>query len=155
GEHFPLLFAALALCLGTASVVNGRIVIKYGMRYLARRAIFAIAGISIGFALLNYFLGEPSLLVYMLYLASILFCVGMVFGNMGSIAMEPLGALAGIGAAVVGSVSTLVSFVLAVVIGSFYQGSVLPLVLGFCFCAVLAFAITVVVERLESESSGS
>jgi DHA1 family bicyclomycin/chloramphenicol resistance-like MFS transporter len=46
-------------------------------------------------------------------------------------AMEPLGHIAGIGAAIVGSVSTFISVPFGTYIGMQYDGTVKPLVLGF------------------------
>jgi DHA1 family bicyclomycin/chloramphenicol resistance-like MFS transporter len=37
------------------------------------------------------------------------FCFGILFGNFNALAMEPVGHMAGLGAAIVGSVSTFVS----------------------------------------------
>ncbi|MDD3591258.1 MAG: hypothetical protein PHO65_01290 [Sulfurovum sp.] len=57
-------------------------------------------------------------------------------------AMEPLGHIAGIGAAVVGSLSTFISIPLGILIGRFYEGTILPLVAGFTllgFFALLLF----------------
>lgn len=149
GKYFPLLFACLALCLGAASVVNARIVVRYGMRAISRNAMLCIMLAGSLYSAAVYILGEPSLLWFMLFLGFLLFCVGMVFGNMSSVAMEPLGKLAGIGAAVVGSVSTLISFALGAWIGSFYNGSVFPLVLSFAMCSALALLIITIADRLE------
>jgi DHA1 family bicyclomycin/chloramphenicol resistance-like MFS transporter len=44
--------------------------------------------------------------------------------------MQPLGHLAGIGAAVVGALSTLISMLLGMVIGRYYDGTIFPLVIG-------------------------
>ncbi len=150
GKYFPLLFACLALCLGVASVVNARIVVRYGMRLISRRAISCVMLMGVLFSIGVFVWGVPSLLFFMLFLGSLLFCVGLVFGNMSSVAMEPLGELAGIGAAVVGSVSTLISFALGAWIGSYYEGSVLPLVISFAVCAALALIIVTIADRLES-----
>ncbi|GAA6150844.1 multidrug effflux MFS transporter [Pseudoteredinibacter isoporae] len=150
GKYFPLLFACLALCLGAASVVNARIVVRYGMRLISRRAIICVMAMACLFGMGVWVLGEPNLLAFMLFLGVLLFCVGLVFGNMSSVAMEPLGKLAGIGAAVVGSVSTLISFALGAVIGSYYEGSVMPLVLSFAVCSALALIIITIADRLES-----
>jgi len=149
GDAFPLLFAVLALCLGAASIVNGRIVIKYGMRVISRAAMWAVVILALVFFTAIKIFGAPNLLAYMLFLSGLLFCVGLVFGNMSSVAMEPLGDLAGIGAAVVGSVSTIVSVVLGVYIGSFYVDSVEPLVIGFGCCSLLAVSITYAVDYFE------
>jgi DHA1 family bicyclomycin/chloramphenicol resistance-like MFS transporter len=66
----------------------------------------------------------------MAYLMMTFFCVGILFGNQNALAMEPLGHLAGIGAAVVGSLSTLISMPLGTIIGRSYNGTVIPLVIG-------------------------
>jgi DHA1 family bicyclomycin/chloramphenicol resistance-like MFS transporter len=44
--------------------------------------------------------------------------------------MEPLGHLAGIGAAVVGSLSTLLSMPLGTIIGQNYNETIFPLIIG-------------------------
>jgi len=69
------------------------------------------------------------------------FCVGLMFGNMNALAMEPLGHIAGIGAAVVGSLSTLLATPLGAGIGQAYNGSVTPLVVGFAVFGLGALAL--------------
>ena len=70
-----------------------------------------------------------------------------LFGNQNSLAMESLGHLAGIGAAVVGSLSTLISIPLGIVIGQSYSGTVFPLVIGI---GVLSGLSILVVRWTES-----
>jgi len=55
--------------------------------------------------------------------------------------MEPLGHLAGIGAAVVGSLSTLISMVLGTLIGRSYDGTILPLVTSIVIFTGLAIFV--------------
>jgi DHA1 family bicyclomycin/chloramphenicol resistance-like MFS transporter len=112
-----------------ASLANTRAVMRFGMRYLVGRSLFFIFGLSIpalGIALLTA--GHPPLWILMLYLMLTFFGIGILFGNMNALAMEPLGHLAGIGAAVVGSLSTLISMILGTMIGRSYNGTILPLV---------------------------
>jgi DHA1 family bicyclomycin/chloramphenicol resistance-like MFS transporter len=52
--------------------------------------------------------------------------------------MEPLGRKAGVGAAVVGSMSTLISMVLGMLIGGAYNGTIVPLVIGMVLLTTLA-----------------
>ncbi len=82
----------------------------------------------------------------MLYLMATFFCIGILFGNMNSLAMEPLGNVAGVGAAVVGSLGTFIATPLGMVIGQSYNGTVLPLILGF---AVLGIAATLAMRWAE------
>lgn len=84
----------------------------------------------------------------MIYLMLTFFCVGVLFGNQNSLAMEPLGHMAGIGAAIVGSLSTLISMPLGTIIGQSYNGTILPLIIGM---AVLAGLAILVVRWAESK----
>ena len=49
--------------------------------------------------------------------------IGLVFGNLNALAMEPLGHIAGVGAAVVTSLSTLISVPLGSLIGQSFDGT--------------------------------
>jgi DHA1 family bicyclomycin/chloramphenicol resistance-like MFS transporter len=131
GNRFPIYFATISLSLGLASFLNTRLVLRYGMIQLAKSAlafIFALGVLYLGFAVLLG--GRPPLFSLMAYLMMTFFCIGIMFGNMNALAMQPLGHLAGIGAAVVGSVSTLISMLLGILIGQSYNGTILPLVVG-------------------------
>ncbi len=55
--------------------------------------------------------------------------------------MEPLGHVAGIGAAVVGALSTLISVLLGTLIGQSYNGTILPLVTGLAILAGLSLVV--------------
>ena len=55
--------------------------------------------------------------------------------------MEQLGHIAGVAAAVVGSLATLISLLLGTVIGQAYDGTVLPLVAGFTLLGLAAVAV--------------
>jgi DHA1 family bicyclomycin/chloramphenicol resistance-like MFS transporter len=118
GESFPLYFSAIASSIGLASLLNTRLVMRFGMRFLVRWSLMVIAGLSataFGIALASA--GHPPLSSLMAYFAMAFFCVGVRFGIQNSLAMEPLGHLAGIGAAVVGSLSTLISTPIGTLIG--------------------------------------
>ncbi len=142
GTQFPIYFAIVALALGGASFTNGRLVMKYGMRTLSRWSVLALVTVSLTFSLIAFLVdGHPSLLVLMIYLMTTFFCVGVLFGNLNAMAMEPLGHIAGIGAAVVGSLSTFISVPLGTWIGQSYNGTILPLVIGFAVLSVVSMGI--------------
>jgi DHA1 family bicyclomycin/chloramphenicol resistance-like MFS transporter len=69
------------------------------------------------------------------------FGLGILFGNLNALAMEPLGHIAGVGAAVVGSLSTFISLLLGTVIGQSYNGTVLPLIGGFAIFSITAILV--------------
>lgn len=151
GEWFPLYFALISLSLGMASLTNSRLVMKFGMRFLVLWSLFFIFGLSIfglGIALITS--GHPPLWGLVLYLMMTFFGIGILFGNLNTLAMDPLGHMAGIGAAVVGSLSTLISMPLGTFIGRSYNGTILPLVTGI---AILAGSSIFVVRWTESKQN--
>lgn len=148
GSRFPLYFSLIASALGLASLLNSRLVMRFGMRLLVQRALIIITILSIvalGTAVLTT--GKPPLWALLVYIMSAFFCVGILFGNLNSLAMEPLGHIAGIGAAIVGSLSTLISTLLGTVIGQSYNETIFPLVLGL---GILSGASIFVVNWSES-----
>jgi DHA1 family bicyclomycin/chloramphenicol resistance-like MFS transporter len=117
---------------------------RYGMNKLVRIALGAVFALAVVFLGVSIALaGQPPLWSLMVYLMLSFFCTGILFGNINAMAMQPLGHMAGMGAAVVGSLSTLISMLLGMLIGQSYNGTVLPLVIGM---TVLS-AITIFVVR--------
>ena len=66
---------------------------------------------------------------------------------MNALAMEPLGLIAGVGASVVGSLSTFIATPLGMAVGQAYNGTVTPLIVGF---AVLALGSLVLMRWAEA-----
>ena len=142
GELFPRFFAVIALSIGVASLINTRLVIRFGMRFLVSWSLTIIFGLSlIAFVIALLAAGQPPLWLFMSYLMLAFFCVGILFGNQNSLAMEPLGYMAGIGAAVVGSLSTLISMPLGTIIGQSYNGTILPIIIGMAVLTGLAILV--------------
>lgn len=142
GAKFPLYFAALAVASGVASFVNARLVMHFGMRALSNRAMLvltALALLFLGYAFTQA--GSPPLWTTVGYLSLTFFAVGILFGNLNALAMEPLGHIAGVGAAVVGSLSTLISALLGMLIGQAYNGTILPLIGGFAVLGALSMIV--------------
>jgi MFS transporter, DHA1 family, multidrug resistance protein len=148
GKLFPLYFAMIAFSIGLASFVNARLVIRVGMRTLVWRSLlvlflFSLAGIGISLATS----GHPPLWLLIVILMLVFFCIGVLFGNNNSLAMQPLGHVAGLGAAVVGSLSTLLSTPLGAVIGRFYNGTITPLMIGITILTALSIIVVKWVEN--------
>ncbi|MBQ0783844.1 MAG: Bcr/CflA family drug resistance efflux transporter, partial [Amphritea sp.] len=53
------------------------------------------------------------------------------FGNLSALAMEPLGHIAGIGAGLVSSLSTVLGVIPGVIIGQLYNNTLYPMVVGY------------------------
>jgi len=138
GELFVFYFALSAAAMGVASLVNANLVMRFGMRRLNWLALTTLCVLSLSFfALLFLYQGIPPMPLFLIWQLSTFFCVAIIFGNINALALEPLGHLAGLGAAFVGAVSNFISLPLAWVIGSRFDGTVYPLVAGFAILGVL------------------
>lgn len=142
GQWFVIYFGCASLSIGASSAFNARVVVRLGMKYMTRRALF---GLTIASCLFLPIVlasdGLPALWVFMSWLLVVFFCIGIVFGNFNTLAMEPVGHMAGLGAAVVGSVSTLISLPVGGAIGAAFDGTVIPLVTGFAVAGGLCLTI--------------
>ena len=139
GEKFALYFAMIAGSIGLASFVNSKLVMRFGMRVLTSLAMAVLSGVSVVFLVVSLvFDGHPPFVLLMTYLMIAFFPIGVLFGNLNSIAMEPLGHIAGMAAAVIGSVTTMLSLLLGSLVGLSYNGTVLPLVAGFAVLGTIA-----------------
>ena len=117
---------------------------RYGMVKLVRWALGIAFGQAIVFlAIAAAMAGHPPLWGLTIYLMVSFFCIGILFGNINALVMQPLGHLAGIGAAVVGSLATLISVPLGIAIGHYYNKTVLPLVIGL----VVLTGISIITNR--------
>ena len=141
GTLFPAAIAVLALTQGAASLLNSRLVMRLGMKTLTRVAIMGVILCSSAFFIAaSTMAGHPPFWGLMLYLLLIFFFVGLVFGNLNALAMEPLGHMAGIAASAIGTVTTLMAVSLGASIGLLYNSTVLPLSGGFALFGTLSFA---------------
>ena len=144
GALFPAYFAVLALATGGALLVNGRLVVRYGMRRLSAVAAGAVTLVSVvAWAGALAFEGLPPLWLFIAYLMSVFVCVGFMFGNLSALAMEPLGHVAGAGAAVVSSLSTLIALPLGILVGQRFEGTMYPFIGAFAIFGAATYAANV------------
>lgn len=137
---FTVYFGILALVFGASSLINSQLVEKWGMHYISKRAIWGII-VSSGLFLALHFLSDISLWMFMIYASILFFCFGLVFGNVNAMAMEPMGHVAGIASAIIGSVSSIISLTLGTAIGQMYNNSLIPVTTGFFILGGLALVI--------------
>ncbi|MBG6129533.1 DHA1 family bicyclomycin/chloramphenicol resistance-like MFS transporter [Aquimarina sp. EL_43] len=142
-EEFPYIFGLLAISIGSAIFLNGTLVLKYGMEKLVTTSLLAFFAISLLYIVLFYNSSNPSVGILLLFFGMQFFAIGFLFGNLRALAMQPIGHIAGIGAAITGFVSTIMAVPISTYIGRFVLGTTLPLFIGFLVCALLSIVILV------------
>lgn len=140
-EEFPFIFAGLAIAIGSAILLNANFVLRFGMKKIIHMSLYAFCIISCIYVFLFFNTENPSIIVLLSFFAAQFFAIGFMFGNLRAIAMEPVGHIAGIAAALTGLISTLMAVGISTLIGRFVQGTALPLFIGFSVCAILSIAV--------------
>lgn len=147
GDLFPLFFALIATALAAAAFINGRLVLRLGMRPLAHGALVGFVVIAaIHLALLLSIDGPPSVWMFTAFVAANLFCFGVMMPNFNAMAMEPLGKIAGTAASFVGAITTAGAAVFGWYVGHLYDGTVIPLIGGYVVLGSLALVAVFVTE---------
>ncbi len=137
-DSFPYIFAGLSISIGLSTFSNGTLVLRYGMWKLSYMALLAFCAVALLFVILFWSTGNPSVPILIVFLSLQFFCLGFMWGNFRSIAMQPIGHIAGIGAAINGFISTVISIPIATFIGGFVENEVLPLFIGLAVCGLLS-----------------
>ncbi len=151
GDAFPLYFALMSGGAGIASFTNGRIVVRLGMRRVVSFALklkFTAAISMLSVCLL--FDGVPPMWLFLSIGMVLFFTLGLLFGNVNALAMEPLGKTAGLGSSLVSSSSSLLAVILSVIVGSFYDFSVTPLAVGFTLFTATAYGLFRYADRIKA-----
>ena len=147
GDKFPYVFAGLATSIGISTLLNGTLVVRIGMRRLAFMSLCLFCLLSTTYVFLFWNKPNPSLFILIPFLVGLFFSLGFLFGNLRAIAMEPIGHIAGIGAAITGFISTLIAIPIATLIGKFMTDTALPLFVGFSICGSLSLVTFIVMKR--------
>jgi DHA1 family bicyclomycin/chloramphenicol resistance-like MFS transporter len=128
-------------------LVNARIVRSVGTRRLAHRVLVVYLVAAAGFATYAWSTGgRPPLGFFLLGLATMFTSHALLIPNLNSIAMEPMARVAGTASSIMGAAQLGLGALLGSLIDRAFDGTVLPLALGFALYGVLAFALVVWAE---------
>lgn len=137
-NEFPYIFAGIAIVVGLSTFLNGTFVIRFGMLKLVSAFTLALTLISLTYVFLYYGEPNPGLPILLVFFVMMIFCVGFMFGNINALAMQPIGHIAGIGAAIFGFVATIIAVPLATFIGRYIELTAIALFIGFAVCGGLS-----------------
>jgi len=142
----PAMFGLCAISMGFAAFWNSRHVERIGMRRISHTALLvfiAVSGLHIAVAAL----GLERIWIFVLLQSASMACFNLAASNFGAMALEPIGAVAGIGASLQGFISTTGAALVATLIGRQFNYSVVPLASGALACGLLALACVLRAEQ--------
>jgi DHA1 family bicyclomycin/chloramphenicol resistance-like MFS transporter len=142
----PSAFALCALFMGLAAFLNSRLVERLGMRRISHSALLCFIAVT-GVHALIAALGAESLQSFLTLQAATMACVGFSTANFGAMAMEPVGAVAGVAASLQGFISTFGAALVGAAIGRQFNGTTLPLAAGALLCGLATLGCVLGAER--------
>jgi DHA1 family bicyclomycin/chloramphenicol resistance-like MFS transporter len=146
-EHLmPSMFALCAVFMGVASFCNSKIVERVGMRPISHVALVAFIAVTFTHLAVAA-LGLERIWTFVALQAITMACVSLTVANFGAMAMEPVGAVAGIGASLQGFISTLGSAAVGALIGRQFTGYTTPLPGGALACGLAGLCCVLVAEQ--------
>jgi DHA1 family bicyclomycin/chloramphenicol resistance-like MFS transporter len=126
-----------------------------GMLPLVRLALGFGTGIATLFLAISYFYDfVPPFALFLGAFLLLFFAIGILFGNLNSLAMQDVGEIAGIASALIGAISTFLAISVTWLIGLFYDGTLLSLTLGFVttgFVTSLIIYLTTIFQRQQEQ----
>jgi len=147
-EEFPLIFAGLSIAIGLAIFSNGHLVMRFGMKKMVTTALYGFFGVALLYVLLFYGQDNPGIEILMLFFGLQFFAIGFLFGNLRALAMQPMGHIAGMAAAITGFISTIMALPISTFIGTYIEDQVWPIFLGFTICGAISLIILPIINKL-------
>ena len=142
----PSMFALCAIFMGAAAFLNSRIVQRLGMRLISHTALLAFIGVT-GLHTLVAVMGAETMWTFVAFQAATMACFSLSVSNFGAMAMEPMGAVAGIAASLQGFISTFAGALLGAFIGRLYNGTTVPLAAGAVVCGIVSLGFVLLAEH--------
>ncbi len=146
GPWFPLAFAAGALVMALGSFTNARLVRRLGQRRMSHGALllFLAGGIILLVMALSF---AVPVWLFIIMIAAMFYCFAGIGPNFGSLALEPLGHVAGTAASTQGAIQTVAGALIGATLGQSFNGTIVPLAAGFVVLSGLALVMVLVAEK--------
>ncbi|WP_298398800.1 multidrug effflux MFS transporter [Sphingobium sp.] len=143
---FPIGFAAMAGSMGLGSLINSRLVSRFGARRMSQGALIAFILIAL-MHLAVTLAGLETLATFMILQALTMMTVAFTASNFGAISMEPFNKGAGVASSFQAFLTTALSSALGSIVGRAFNGTTLPFTIGLLAFGSLSLLIVAWAER--------
>jgi DHA1 family bicyclomycin/chloramphenicol resistance-like MFS transporter len=148
GVWFPVAFAAVALFMALSSFVNAKLVGRFGMRKLSHGSLIGFIAINFVWLVVQVLGPQPMpFFLFITFFSLAMFQFGWIGSNFNSLAMEPLGHVAGTASSVLGFMGTIGGSIIGAVIGQAFNGTALPMVTGFFVVSIIGLIFVLIGEK--------
>ncbi|EHS50083.1 drug resistance transporter, Bcr/CflA subfamily [Rhizobium sp. PDO1-076] len=148
GVWFPVAFAGVALFMALSSFVNAKLVGRFGMRKLSHASLLGFIAINLIWLIVQVLGPQPMpFALFITFFALAMFQFGWIGSNFNSLAMEPLGHVAGTASSVLGFMGTVGGSLIGAAIGQAYDGTALPMVAGYFVVSIIGLIFVLIGEK--------
>ncbi|MPT46873.1 MAG: Bcr/CflA family efflux MFS transporter [Sphingobium sp.] len=145
-QYFAIGFAAITIWMGLGSLLNSRLVERFGARRLGQGAVITLVLMSLIHCAI-VLSGYENLISFIIVQAMTVVCFSFSGSNFGAISLEPFTKGAGLAASVQACLTTLISTILGALVGASFNGTVLPMTIGFLVFGAVALMVIAWAER--------
>ncbi len=147
GDMFPYAFGATAATMAVASIVNSRIVERFGARRVSHTGLLifiVVSGLQVWVAHSSH---GNQIEWFLPLMACNLALVGFLGANFGSIAMQPFAEIAGAASSIQIFIRMVMGSLIGIWVGQAYDGTAGPLSYALLIAALLALGLVLFSER--------
>ncbi|WP_106639325.1 multidrug effflux MFS transporter [Allosphingosinicella vermicomposti] len=153
-DLIAIVFASIAGPMALSSYLNSRIVERMGSRRIMLIGLALFAGVAAVHLAISALIGE-NLLTFIILQALTMACFGLISANLGAVAMQPLGHIAGTASSVQGLITTIGGALIGLWVGQHFDGTTVPLLAGFAICGFAGLLLALWANRMNGEAVGS
>jgi len=147
GEMFPVIFGGTAATMALSSIVNSRIVERFGARRVSHAGLLTFIAISALQVWVAYSPHSSQIEWFLPLMACNLALLGFLGANFGSIAMQPFAEIAGAASSIQSFVRMVMASLIGIAIGQAYDGTARPLALSLLCAGTIALMLVLYSER--------
>jgi len=143
-DSFPFWFALTALVSSTGTLLNAMLVVRIGMRKLVTVAFgiqFTASSLALLVLLYTPLEMASTFAVWFVWTTTIFFTIGLTFGNLTALALQPLGHIAGLAASFISAISTVFAVFIGGAVGQAFNGTPIPLMFSIVLLSLAAWLL--------------
>lgn len=147
GDMFPYVFGGTAATMALSSLVNSRIVERFGARRVSHTGLIifmVVSGLQVWVA---YSTHSTQIEWFLPLMSCNLALLGFLGANFSSIAMQPFAEIAGAASSIQSFVRMVMAAVIGIVIGQAYDGTARPLAISMLSAALFALVLVLFSEK--------
>ncbi|MGK6352945.1 MFS transporter [Parapedobacter sp. DT-150] len=134
---FAWIFGGMGLLMALSAFANSYLSTKYGARQAVKSLLLIYTLVATGLAILTVRFGDPPNMLLFFIAVTLMMSINLaVEPNSSALALEPLGAVAGMAASIYGTIFFSIGATLGSIISNLMSSSVFPLVISYLIIGI-------------------